>query len=173
MSWYVFYTPWGWAAVLGENGTVKSSVLPTLSPPHILREYIEQTGLDARFVLLPDYSLPVANKFCAYYEGVIVNDWDVALSLDALPPFSRKVLEFVHTIPSGETLTYAEVARAVSKPGAARAVGQALKRNPLPLIIPCPRVVATNGPGGFTSPGGIATKLEMLQWERKNLFLNN
>jgi methylated-DNA-[protein]-cysteine S-methyltransferase len=97
----------------------------------------------------------------------------VIFSLDAFPPFSRKVLEFVHTIPYGETLTYAEVAHAVGQPKAARAVGQALKRNPLPLIIPCHRVVATNGLGGFTSPGGIATKLEMLQWERKNLFLNN
>ena len=171
MSWYIFYTPWGWAAVLGENRTVQRSVLPTLSLMNI-RQYIEQTGLDTRFVLLPDYSLPVLNKFCAYYEGTIINDWDIALSLDDLPPFSRKVLEFVRTIPYGETLTYGEVARAVGKPGAARAVGQALKRNPLPLIIPCHRVVATDGPGGFTSPGGIATKLEMLQWERKNLYLN-
>ncbi|HBQ27315.1 MAG TPA: cysteine methyltransferase, partial [Syntrophomonas sp.] len=165
MSWYVFYTSWGWAAVLGENRTVKRSVLPILNLPN-LREYIEQTGLDARFVVLPDYSLPVINKFCAYYEGAVINDWDVELSMDGLPPFSRKVLAFVHTIPYGKTLTYAEVARSLGKPGAARAVGQALKRNPLPLIIPCHRVVASNGPGGFTSPGGIATKLEMLQWER-------
>lgn len=169
MSWNVFYTPWGWAAILGENRTVQKSVLPTLYLPN-LHEYIEQTGLlDARFVLLSDYSLPVVDKFCAYYEGAVINDWDIELSLDTLPPFSRKVLEFVYTIPYGKTLTYAEIARAVGQPKAFRAVGQALKRNPLPLIIPCHRVVATNGPGGFTSPGGIATKLEMLQWERKNL----
>ena len=172
MSWYIFNTPWGWAAVLGKNRTVQRSVLPTLSLPN-LREHIEQTGLDTRFVALPDYSLPVVNKFCAHYEGTVINDWDIELSLDALPPFSRKVLEFVHTIPYGETLTYGEVARAVDKPKAARAVGQALKRNPLPLIIPCHRVVSNNDPGGFTSPGGIATKLEMLQWERKNLYPNN
>lgn len=172
MLWYIFHTPWGWAAVLGENRTVKKSVLPTLFLPN-LREYIEQTGLDARFVVLPDYSLPAVNKFSAYYEGVIINDWDVELSLDTLPPFSRKVLEFAHTIPYGETLTYAEVARSVGNPGAARAVGQALKRNPLPLIIPCHRVVAGKGPGGFTSPGGVATKLQMLQWERKNVYPNN
>lgn len=168
MSWYIFYTPWGWAAVLGENRAIQRSVLPTLSLMNI-RQYIEQTGLDAQFVILPDYSVPVVNKFHAYYDGAIINDWDIELSLDTLPPFSRKVLEFVYTIPYGETLTYGEVARAVDKPGAAQAVGQALKRNPLPLIIPCHRVVASNGPGGFTSPGGVATKLEMLLWERKNL----
>ena len=168
MSWYVFHTAWGWAAILGENKTVLGAILPT-DDPRDLYEQIQQTGLDARFVSLPCYSFPVVNKFYAYYEGAITNDWDIELNLDNLPPFSRKVLEFVHTIPYGETLTYAEVARAVDKPGAARAVGQALKRNPLPLIIPCHRVVASNGPGGFTSPGGIATKLEMLQWETKNL----
>ena len=76
MSWYVFYTPWGWAAVLGENKTVRRSVLPTLSLVNI-RQYIEQTGLNARFVVLPDFSLPVVNKFYAYYEGAIINDWDI------------------------------------------------------------------------------------------------
>ncbi|MDD3272131.1 MAG: MGMT family protein [Syntrophomonadaceae bacterium] len=172
MSWYIFNTPWGWAAVLGKNRTVQRSVLPTLSLMNI-RQVIQQTGLDAQFVVLPDYSFPVVNKFCAYYEGAIITDWDIELSLDALPPFSRKVLEFVYTIPYGETLTYGEVARAMGKPKAARAVGQALKLNPLPLIIPCHRVVASKGPGGFTSPGGIATKLEMLQWERKNLYTNS
>jgi methylated-DNA-[protein]-cysteine S-methyltransferase len=167
MSWHVFYTSWGWAAVLEENRTIQSSVLPTHSLSNI-RQYVEQTGLDARFAVFPD-SFSVINKFCAYYEGAIINDWDIELSLDLLPPFSRRVLEFVHTIPYGETMTYAEVAGSVGQPKASRAVGQALKRNPLPLIIPCHRVVAANGPGGFTSPGGIVTKLEMLQWERKNL----
>jgi methylated-DNA-[protein]-cysteine S-methyltransferase len=167
MSWYVFHTAWGWAAILGENKTVLGAILPT-DDPRDLYEQIQQTGLDARFVSLPCYSFPVVNKFYAYYEGAVINDWDIELSLVNLPPFSRKVLEFVHTIPYGETLTYGEVAQAIGNPGATRAVGQALKRNPLPLIIPCHRVVATNSPGGFTSPGGIATKLEMLQWERIN-----
>ena len=168
MSWYVFHTAWGWAAILGENKTVLGAILPT-DDPRDLYEQIQQTGLDARFVSLPCYSFPVVNKFYAYYEGAVINDWDIELSLVNLPPFSRKVLEFVHTLPYGETLTYGEVAQAIGNPGATRAVGQALKRNPLPLIIPCHRVVASNGPGGFTSPGGIATKLEMLQWETKNL----
>lgn len=167
MSWYVFYTAWGWAAISGEKGTIRGSVLPTLFLPNIL-QYTEQTGLNTRFILPRNYLWPVIDKFCAYYDGAIINDWNIKLNLDTLPLFSRKVLEFVYTIPYGETFTYTEVARAVGQPKAARAVGQALKRNPLPLIIPCHRVVASNGPGGFTSPGGVSTKLKMLRWEMGN-----
>lgn len=169
MCWYIFFTPRGWAAVSGEKGTIRASVLPIPSPLTALYRYIEQTGQEARFVSLYDYSIPVINKFRAYYEGSIIEDWEIELKLNTYSTFSRKVMEMVYTIPYGQTITYAQVARAIGKPGAARAVGQVMKRNPLPLIVPCHRVVASNGPGGFTSPGGVQTKLEMLQWERQNL----
>jgi methylated-DNA-[protein]-cysteine S-methyltransferase len=91
---------------------------------------------------------------------------DVPLDLDALPPFRRKVLEVVHTIPAGETLSYGEVAVAVGSPGAARAVGQALGRNPFPIVIPCHRVLAAGGRiGGFTAEGGVSVKAKMLAAE--------
>ncbi len=91
---------------------------------------------------------------------------DVPLDLASLPPFQRKVYEVVRTIPAGETLSYGEVAAAVGSPGAARAVGQALGRNPYPIIIPCHRVLAAGGrTGGFTASGGITTKLRMLAIE--------
>lgn len=169
MCWYIFFTPWGWAAVSGEKRTMSASVLPTPSPLTTLYRYIEQTGQNARLVSLYDNSIAIVNKFRAYYAGHIIMDWDIELKLDTFSTFSRQVLEMVHTIPYGQTRTYADVARAVGKPGAARAVGQVMKRNPLPLIVPCHRVVAIHGPGGFTSPGGVQTKLNMLQWERKNL----
>ncbi len=65
--------------------------------------------------------------------------------------FMRRVYDHVFRIPAGETRTYGEVATAVGHPGAARAVGNAMNRNPIPLIVPCHRVVATNGLGGFGS----------------------
>jgi methylated-DNA-[protein]-cysteine S-methyltransferase len=173
MFWYIFFTPRGWAAVLGERRAICASVLPTPSPLTTLYQYTAQTGYEARFVSLHDYSLTVVNKFRRYYEGEVIQDWDVELKLDTFPTFSRKVLNLVYNIPYGQTMTYADVARATGKPGAARAIGQVMKRNPLPLIIPCHRVVASNGPGGFTSPGGVTTKLEMLQWERNNLAISD
>ncbi len=91
---------------------------------------------------------------------------DVPLDLDALPPFRRKVFEVVRTIPAGETLSYGDVALAVGSPGAARAVGQALGRNPFPIVIPCHRVLAAGGRiGGFTAQGGVSVKEKMLAAE--------
>jgi methylated-DNA-[protein]-cysteine S-methyltransferase len=74
----------------------------------------------------------------------------VPLDLEPLPAFTAMVLDRVRRIPHGRTMTYGEVAAAVGRPGAARAVGQALKRNPVPILIPCHRVVAATGPGGFS-----------------------
>ena len=91
---------------------------------------------------------------------------DVPIALDRVPPFARRVYEVVRTIPAGETLSYGEVAAAVGSPGAARAVGQALGRNPFPLVVPCHRVLAAGGRiGGFTAQGGTSIKAEMLAAE--------
>ena len=72
----------------------------------------------------------------------------------------------VRTIPAGETMSYSEVAAEVGSPGAARAVGQALGRNPYAIVVPCHRVLAAGGrTGGFSATGGVATKLRMLAIE--------
>ncbi len=78
------------------------------------------------------------------------------------------VLERVAAIPYGHTLTYGAIARAIGKPGAARAVGAANARNPLPLLIPCHRVVASNGLGGYG--GGLAMKRRLLELEGLSLL---
>lgn len=78
-------------------------------------------------------------------------------------PFQRKVLRQVAAIPYGRTKTYGAVAIAIGHPGAARAVGMANARNLLPLIIPCHRVVASNGFGGYG--GGLKLKKQLLEIE--------
>ena len=90
-------------------------------------------------------------------------EFDLPVAPD-LPPFARAVLARVRAIPFGQTLSYGEVAAAVGKPRAARAVGQAVGSNPLPLLIPCHRVLAANGGlGGFG--GGLAWKRFLLDLE--------
>ena len=80
--------------------------------------------------------------------------------------FERRVYEHSRTIPPGSTSTYGEIAKALGQPGAARAVGQALGRNPLALIVPCHRVLAANGKaGGFSAHGGLGTKRRILAAE--------
>ena len=86
------------------------------------------------------------------------------LKLDIHPtPFQRIVLEAISLIPYGQTRSYGEVAMMVGRPGAARAVGQVMKRNPLPIIFPCHRVVAAQGIGGFS--GGLVLKRYLLERE--------
>jgi methylated-DNA-[protein]-cysteine S-methyltransferase len=87
----------------------------------------------------------------------------VALDLDGVPPFERRAYEAVRAIPPGRTQTYGDIAAVLGEPGAARAVGQAMGRNPVPVIVPCHRVLATGGGlGGFSASGGVTTKLRML-----------
>ncbi len=86
------------------------------------------------------------------------------VELDSLTSFQRKVLEVVKTIPYGEVRSYKWVAERMGKPRAARAVGQALKRNPYPAIIPCHRVIRSDGKlGGYSK--GIQKKRRLLKDE--------
>jgi len=102
----------------------------------------------------------------AYFAGKRV-EFEVELELSVQPPFRRRVLHACARVPYGETVTYAELARAAHRPKAARAVGNAMASNPLPLVIPCHRVLRADGsPGGFSAAGGVALKRRMLELER-------
>jgi methylated-DNA-[protein]-cysteine S-methyltransferase len=90
----------------------------------------------------------------------------IELDMTGVPEFDRRVYEITRAIPRGRTRSYGEVAAALGDPGAARAVGQSLGRNPVPIIVPCHRVLAAAGrPGGFSAHGGVVTKLRLLALE--------
>jgi O-6-methylguanine DNA methyltransferase len=90
----------------------------------------------------------------------------VPLDMHSVPPFHRRVYEVARTIPPGATLSYGDIAARLGAQGAARAVGQALGRNPFAIVVPCHRVVAAGGRvGGFSANGGITTKLRLLTIE--------
>ncbi len=84
-------------------------------------------------------------------------------------PFLRKVYECSQRIPSGQVVTYRELAQEAGSPKAFRAVGQAMARNPFPIAIPCHRVVGSGkpskNPGGFSAHGGLSTKAKILKLE--------
>jgi methylated-DNA-[protein]-cysteine S-methyltransferase len=80
--------------------------------------------------------------------------------------FQRKVLDACRAIPPGETLSYAELAVIAGAPGAARAVGNVMRTNRIPLVIPCHRVVGSGGSlGGYSAPDGLAMKRKLLERE--------
>jgi O-6-methylguanine DNA methyltransferase len=100
-------------------------------------------------------------QITAYLDGKLKK---FTLELDIQgTPFQKKVLQQVARIPYGKTATYGEVAVLSGRPGAFRAVGNANACNCLPLVIPCHRVVAANGPGGYD--GGVKMKLRLLKME--------
>jgi methylated-DNA-[protein]-cysteine S-methyltransferase len=90
--------------------------------------------------------------------------FDVPLDWGVMPPFQRAVLEATATVPFGHVDTYAGIARKIGKPGATRAVGNALGRNPIPVIVPCHRVIRSDSTlGGYT--GGLGIKQRLLSLE--------
>jgi methylated-DNA-[protein]-cysteine S-methyltransferase len=91
---------------------------------------------------------------------------DVVLDLDGVPEFNRGVYDIARRIPPGKTMTYGDIAKKLGGVELSRDVGQALGRNPCPIVVPCHRVLAAGGkPGGFSANGGVVTKLKMLAIE--------
>ncbi len=114
----------------------------------------------------PAYVREAIDRIAAMLSGEPDDLRDLPLDLTRVPAFHQRVYELVRDIPLGRTLTYGEVANRLGDPGAARAVGQALGRNPFAPVIPCHRVLASGSrSGGFSAGGGVATKLRMLQAE--------
>jgi methylated-DNA-[protein]-cysteine S-methyltransferase len=108
----------------------------------------------------------VIEELRRYFAGERTGFAAAALDLSAAHPFDRRVYEWTRTIAWGETASYGEIARRIGDPGAARAVGQALGRNPIPIIVPCHRVLGSgHWIGGFSAYGGTTTKERLLELE--------
>lgn len=102
-----------------------------------------------------------AAQLAAYFAGTL-KDFDLPLRIEG-SDFQRDVCAAMSAIPFGDTLTYGDIARQLDAPP--QAVGQACGGNPIPVIVPCHRVLAANGLGGFSARGGIETKVALLRHE--------
>ena len=102
----------------------------------------------------------------ALFEGAPRDLAYADLDLDGLPEFDRAVFDLTLAIKPGETRAYGDLARDLGDAGLSRRVGQALGRNPIPIIVPCHRVVGANGlMTGFSAPGGTGAKMKLLRIE--------
>jgi methylated-DNA-[protein]-cysteine S-methyltransferase len=107
----------------------------------------------------------IVEQLQAYFAGDRLS-FELPLDLGRLTPFQLGVLQAARGIPPGSVWTYGQVARAIGKPKASRAVGQALGRNPVPIVIPCHRVIASDGGlGGYSGGGGLQSKRFLLSLE--------
>jgi len=105
----------------------------------------------------------IVRQLRAYFAGER-RTFDVRCDLRHLTPFQRRVLMAASEVPAGQVVSYGEIARRIGRPGGSRAVGQALGRNPIPIVIPCHRIVAAGGGlGGYT--GGLGIKRKLLRIE--------
>ena len=164
-SFAVFETALGWGGIAWSAHGVAGVQLPAR------HESAVRAQLRARFrgatECAPSQTIQRAiDAITALLRGEQTDLGFIAIDLDGVPEFDRRVYAVARTIPPGETLSYGGVAKRLGEPLLTREVGQALARNPFPLVVPCHRVLARGGqPGGFSAPGGVTTKLRLLAIE--------
>ncbi len=155
-----FHTPIGWIGVAYSERGIVALRLPRASRDESLaslhREFADAPVIDQP----PD---EIAREMIEYAKGQR-RKFDLKLDWSSLKPFQRAVLETANKIPFGETRTYGWVARQIGKPKASRAVGRALATNPIPIILPCHRVLGSDGSlHGYA--GGLPMKAKLLRLE--------
>ncbi|HEY4199934.1 MAG TPA: methylated-DNA--[protein]-cysteine S-methyltransferase [Devosiaceae bacterium] len=130
--------------------------------------------LEAREAHPPEWLEPTVMLLQRYFAGAVVDFSSCPLDLSGVPELHRKLYAEMLRLGWGETITYGQLAERVGMPGAAQTVGQAMGRNPIPVIVPCHRVLASgNKMGGFSAPGGVRTKLGLLALEGVRLGLRD
>jgi len=145
--------------------------LPGANTEQTIRSLVARLGTGAAATsrtAAPAWVQDALSRITRHLDGEPQDFRDVPLDLERVAPFRRKVYELARSLPSGRTTTYGELASKAGAPGGARAVGQSMAQNPLPVVIPCHRVLAAgNAIGGFSAPGGTDTKLRLLEIERR------
>jgi len=164
VGYCLFDTPIGRCAIAwGERG-IRALQLPERT------EARTRSRLQLRFSLCemapPGTVTTAITAIVALLSGERRDLSAIALDMAGIPAFERRVYEITRTIPAGSTVTYGEIARRMGEKGAARAVGQALGRNPFALLVPCHRVLAAGSKlGGFSAEGGRDAKRRLLALE--------
>ena len=167
----LFETCLGVGVVEAGNGGVCRVHLPVGDDDSYRREF--------RDVPQSELTQKAAEMLKLYFKGERQTFNDIPVDLSAVTPFRRHILGLIRAIPYGHVRTYGQVAGLAGAPGAARAIGGAMAANPIPVIIPCHRVVAGDGRlTGYTAPGGIACKeyllrLEHVEFIGQRIFLEN
>jgi len=160
LNYTTFNSDMGWLGILGSAKGLLCTTLPQRTAGEALRQLGDGIELATRS---PHLFTDLIQRLRSYFSGHKA-DFPDELDLSRATPFQREVWEITRRIPYGSTRSYGWVAEQAGKAGAARAVGQALSRNPLPVIIPCHRVTTSDGKlGGFS--GGLAMKRALLALE--------
>ena len=159
----VFETPFGWMGVLASSSGLRLTTLPHPSP----EQCVALLGPEADEAnLCPDRFTRLRSGLVQYFSGRPVSFAHESIDLGDAPRFYRAAWEACRSIPMGETRSYKWLATQTGRPLALRAAGQSMARNPLPIVVPCHRVIASDG-----SLGGFGRGRSLLHLKRRLLHL--
>ena len=165
MYHHIFSTPMGFAAIIYEDSPFQliKTVLP-VADKEVLSKKIPGHSVEKRHA---DSSLrKIKTLIIDYMKGHPIKIQFKALKMGNLTQLQQAVLKAVYEIPYGQTRSYGDIAKAVGKPGAARFVGTTMANNPFPLLIPCHRVIKSDGSFGLFG-GGEELKARLIWMEQK------
>jgi methylated-DNA-[protein]-cysteine S-methyltransferase len=170
VEYTLFETPIGVCAIAWRDAGEATFAITNFQLPEASAGMTEarmiRHGGGTRADEIPPVIAILIQRVINHLNGSTQDFRDVPVDFGQMEDFSRRVLEANREIPCGQTKTYGEIAKSLGSPDAARAVGQAMGSNPIPLIVPCHRVVAAGGKsGGFSAPGGRTTKTKLLEIE--------
>jgi O-6-methylguanine DNA methyltransferase len=162
----IFQTKWGYFGLAGSEYGLFRTQLPGSNPEKIktiLLKNLPTAQSDKNFYK------NLQQQITAYFDGDYVTfSRNIPLILNGFTQLGKSVLKNCRKIEIGQTITYGQLAKKAGRPKASRAVGSTLAKNPLPLIIPCHRVLRCDGKlGGFSATGGISFKKKLLELEQK------
>lgn len=162
MRYRIFATALGDMAVGWTEAGISRFRLPGDTAPAVA-ERLEQSG----FVADPAGQGALVERIAAYAKGAPDDFADIPVDLAGVPAQNRRIYEHIRGLGWGTTTSYGAIARWLGDVALSRAVGAAMGANPIPLIIPCHRVMAADGKtGGFSAPGGVDSKLRLLALEK-------
>ncbi len=157
----IFETSLGWVGVVAGERGIKAVTLPVPSREEAEEALKKRVGGD--WEVEPNFLGEVEEGIRAYLSGKTVQ-LDYPLDTEGLTPFQKEVLALLKGVPYGRTVTYRWLAEQVGRARASRAVGQVMAQNPFPLLVPCHRVLRSDGSlGGFG--GGLDLKKRLLKLE--------
>jgi len=158
----VFETSLGACGIAWSGAGVTAIALPEIDGGDVAARFDSL----ANRAEMPDWVRAIARDVTAHLDGDVRTFAATRVDLGACSEFDRAVYAAARAIAPGSTRTYGALAQDVGKPGAARAIGGAMSRNPVPIVVPCHRVLASHGlAGGFSAPGGLDTKRRLLAIE--------
>ena len=167
IKYTIFKTKWGYFGLAAGDKGLFRTCLPLAAhekaESQLLQNLPDQVYDKTLFKTAQD-------QIIAYFEGSCIDFRNIPIALDGSTTFQMSVLAACRNIEFGRTISYSGLAKKTGRPDAARAVGSALAKNPLPLIVPCHRIIRGDGKiGGFSAIGGNDLKARLLKHEQEVL----